>query len=579
MPRRGSDAVPHGRPTSLVAFFLVLQRSIPCRAALGSDRRGVRGVAAQQSSANAGAQVYYVSDVSDRFAGFVAAHKAAAQQFYSSEQDRLEAAIRDATSQHDKALLEDTVVGNEEARLELQSAFNQMETFVMTLKQAMGAQVGAASCQFLECGAHAFCEAAAEGGARCRCQEGYEGNGYVCNPPTRLSERPLFQLSPGVPRPQVADLRVSTLRGNLVALVYRDVSKSNRGYVMFGKAERTGVNWSMPLLFSNRSEAFGPALVELQDTPGIGIGIAIAYRDMDRGGSGILLGARYDPKQNLLSVAPPRAFARHQAQRLALVSLPQSRIAVVFAEHALSGAGGKLEGGAMYGSAALAKVHAGGAAPELVGKRRFVTGPVARLATTMLSPTSFVVAYRQGEEAADGAKGEASCAFAQLHGSELVFDPHPLSLEPEQTQIWSRSVTLIGDNMVAYAYHSGNEQLTKQAVLRVDPKTHRVSLLRAPEVIGRGFTPYVGSLSMDALQSQAPRLVTYFTAAGSTKPQVRLCGVAGDGLPGGCQDLSWADREVTSVDGAPVGDGRLLFAFTDARGTAYYALLGLLDPF
>lgn len=452
--------------------------------------------------------------------------------------------------------------------------------YVEALKREVGSREAEAACLGLTCGEHAFC-AGERGRVGCRCMEGYEGDGLECGPASRPAERVLFQ-SPTPPR--IADLRVSTLRGNRVALVYRDVTEGNRGYLMFGRAEPAGMRWNHPIPFSEHLQAFGPVLVELQG----GEGIAVAFRDADKGGSGVLLGGRHDPELNIVKFGPLRAFARHQAQAMGMVALPEALVAVVFAEHRANGAAGASEGGAAYGSAVLARVSVDGAGAEVVGKYRFASGPVARIATTMVSPASFLVAFRQAGETAVGERAEASCALARLRHGRLTFGRRVLSLEPERGQIWARSLALLGDGVVAYTYHSGGEQLTKQALLLVHPQTQQLSLLREPSVVGEGFTPYVGAVGTAAplpprlapapAAARGPRAATYFRGAGSARPTARVCSVDAVGLPNRCKDLAMTDHGATSISGAHVGDGRLIFVFSDARDVARYQLMGVMDP-
>jgi hypothetical protein len=278
---------------------------------------------------------------------------------------------------------------------------------------------------------------------------------------------------------------------------------------------------------------------------------------------------------------------------MALMPLPESRVAILFAEHALHGSGAEqVQGGMMYGSALLARLNVSeGSHPEVLGKQRFVKGPVARLSATMVSPTSFVVAFRHipAHSSLLGEKAEASCLLGTYHYGALGFDPKPLSLEPDQDEIWARSVAYLQDNLVAYTYHSGREQVTKQAVLYVDPATRQVSILREPEVISKGFTPFVGSLStstplrehqsagqLQLLEKQGARLFTYFAEGGGARGQ--FCRATPEDTLSDCQFFDWTSHELTSVSGTPVGDGRLLFFYADAGGSPHYQLVGLMDP-
>jgi len=532
------------------------------------------------------ADVYYATKMADRFTLFAAHRKSEVDQMHEKEQTRLQEAIQSAPDLHDKSVLEVTETRNEESRLESQNALNEMLNFVTTLKQAMGARGSAVSCLDLTCGMNAICQDSMVRGARCTCIDGYEGDGFVCNPPSSFMAHALFEVSRSPISSQVADIHVSLLHGGTVAVLYRDISRQHRGYMMLGKPDATTMRWTPPSPFSKESQAFGPTLVQLRNSTAV----AIAYRDQNRGGSGILHSGVYDPSRSEIRMGALRAFAKHQAQGVTMVPLPDSRLALLYSEHVLQGPAKLLAGGAMYGTAVLARVHGDGSAPELFGKHRFLSGPVSRLTSTMLSPTSFVVAYRQGDTTSDGKKAEASCILANLIGTELVFHPKPLSLEPEMSQMWARSLALIQDNTFTYTYHSGNEKKTKQAVIHADPRTHDMTLLQKPTVISEGFTPFVGTVSTSApllerdskvtslLQKEGPRLFTYYNSDGTSNPRARMCKVARGGLPSECRELDWARRDLSAAAGTPLADGRMLFVFTDARGIPFYQFVGLLEP-
>jgi len=349
---------------------------------------------------------------------------------------------------------------------------------------------------------------------------------------------------------------------------------------MFGTAGPTQIVWKPPVLFSKASAAFGPVFVKLQTDAGF----AIAYRDANRGGSAFLLGGTYNLNQNQVSFGAPRLFAVHQAQAFAMVALPRSRIALFFVEHLPGHAGGgKQLTASSFGSSLLAQVHTDGRAPELLSKQHFTSGPVARLAVATLSPESFAVAFRRMVDSPGTEKGEASCTFAQLHDNELLFGAHHLALEPEQDQIWARSVAPLDDATFAYTYHVGNEQLTKQAIVKVDHVTRMMSVLQKPKVIGEGFTPYISSVSSAMPETgnhthTKQRLITYFSTGGP-RPKSQICNVVTGGMLSGCQDVDWATQGMTSISGAQVGDGRLLFAFTDAQLAAHYQFVGVLNPY
>jgi hypothetical protein len=380
--------------------------------------------------------------------------------------------------------------------------------------------------------------------------------------------------------------------------VYRDISNAHKGYALLGHATAGSMRWHPPVLFSNQSQAFDPVVVQLQEGSDRRGGIAISFRDANRGGDGILVGGRIDPMTGKVILGTPRAFARNQAQAMVMLPLSDSRVAVVFAEHIVNDRVGQLRGGAMYGATLLAQVHSDGRPPEVINKDRFASGPVARLSATALSPTLLAIAYRLGGVDAGMDQAEAACIAGQVHRNHILFNSAPLLLEPDQTNIWSRSLVRIGENTLSYTYHSGKEKMTKQAIIRADPRTHHLELVQGPEVLAHGFSPVVGSVALvptvdeletqktgpfplsltESRRQQTVRLLTYVGQDGAKPVQARLCGISKKGVPSGCQDLTWSVRDLASVSGTPLSDGRFLFMFTDARGNPYYQFIGLMDP-
>jgi hypothetical protein len=575
--------------TSLVAIYPLF-----VIAAAGLNSLAVKnvGVASQDDD------IYYVTKMSDRFLSFLSKHEDAVAKFGAAEMDRLRSAIQSAPQSRDKALLEETARVNEENRLEAQNAFSRMRNFATTLKQAMGAVGSASRCEELTCGAHAYCAVDAALGAQCLCKEGYQGNGFICQTPMQFAIHSLIQFQPGQPHPKVADINVHTLRGDTIVAVYRDISNAHKGYALLGHATPENIRWHSPILFSNESRAFDPVIVQLQEESGHRGGIAIAYRDADRGGDGILVGGKISALTGEISVGTPKAFARHQAQAMAMLPLPDSRVAVIFAEHLLDDGPGQPRGGAMYGATLLAQVHTDGQAPQVINKERFAKGPVARLSVAALSPSLFAIAYRQGEIEPQAAQAEAACIAGQVRHNSIYFNSPAILLEPDQKNIWSRSLSRIGDNLLAYTYHSGNERVTKQAIISADAKTHHLKVVSGPEAVAHGFTPVVGSVALvptiedlaaqdtgpspvsftEQRRQQSVRLLTYAGHDGPKPAQARLCGISSSGIPSGCRDISWASHDLVSGSGTPLSDGRFLFLFTDARGNAFYQFVGLMDP-
>lgn len=552
---------------------------------------------AARSLRHASANTYYVSDVADRFTAVLQQMRARdAHESLAAAQDeaRLRDVIMHASTPQDKDLAELAVESQEESRLERENAEGAVASFVANLRQMGGDGASAHSCGELACGDLGYCDASGgQEGAVCRCRAGYQGNGFVCHPPTALVQHPLIQTAGGALPAQVADLHVSLLHGNNVAVAFRDKSRRDVGFVVIGEVRDGGVRWSRPTVISNRTAAFGPVLVELKSDPGH---LAVAYRTKDRGGDGILAFGKHD--KGRVFFGQPQVFARYQAQLATLLALPQSRVAVLFAEHQPRQGTATSGDFDMFGASLLAELVPGqeGTAPKspkLLGKYRFVEGPVSRISVAALSPLSFVVAYRAGQgpnEAAVSTSREATVSIAELWGPELVFTTHPLSLEPNQDHIWARSVVALGNNAFAYTYHSGNEQLTKQTIMQLDKTTHRLVMLQEPAVVSRGFTPFISTVSSvlnseehqtasqaALLQSQEHRLFTFVGSDKGAKGQGKICRVLqGGSALGGCKDAGLSAGQVFSVASTLLGDGRAFLLTSDAKGVASYALVGLM---
>jgi len=525
------------------------------------------------SSANA------VSDVAGRFSSLLQQlHDRDAEQSLldAADAERTRSTIQHAISLQDKALLEKAYELKEESRMEEENAQGLAASFAATLQQFSGQTEGASSCKGLPCGGNGFCDESSQEGARCRCKAGYQGTGLVCNPAVSFAEHPLISETPGSKAPQVADLHVASLRNNAVAVAFRDVSRQNRGFLVIGVAQDSGMRWSAPALLSS-SAVFGPVLTELDDSS-----LAIAYRTADRGGDGVLLAARRDA-ENRIQLGSPRVFTHYQAQSMSLIALPQSRVVVLFSEHQPSKVSpGKWE---HFGTSLLAEVlpgerQSGQIVPRVLGKYRFAQGAVSRISAAPLSSKLFAIAYRGGRtsdvEDASSSR-EASVSLAELWGSELVFTTKPLSVEPQKEQIWARSVAGLGDGAFAYTYHSGAEQVTKQVVLRLNAE-HRLEILQE-RVLASGFSPFVSTVSTvqrnEKAQQPGHRLFTFIGGGQGAQGQGQICGVSDQGLPDRCQDVGATGREVLAVAATLLTDNRVFLLTSSANGVPYYTLVGL----
>lgn len=511
--------------------------------------------------------VYYVVKLLDKFKNYAVKHQALSDVRHGQEMERLQEAMENSDESEDKTLLEATATENEESKLESQNAFNEMLNFVNTLKNAMGAKGSAPSCEDLTCGEHAVCVDTVMEGAGCKCEDGYEGDGFLCKPPISFTAHPLipFESKPGAAAPQVGEIHITVFQISRVAVVFRDVSKGEKGYFMLGRAGVAKMAWNYPKLFSNQTKAYGPVIAGLPNGR-----VAIAWRDQNVGGMGYIMGGQINPKTSLCTLGETIAFARNQAHGYAAIVLPNSRVALMYSERQLDSSG---KTKAMHGSALLTQIEKDGVPKEL-GKYHFAEGPITRLMATRLSSDSFVVAYRA--EAEGEKKEEANAIWAQMKGSELMFDPHPISLAPDETEIWGRDVSLVAKDYFAYSFHAGGEQVTKQAIVRVDPGTHKMTIVDGPSPIDEAPTPYVQSVSLP-FAPRAPHTFTYYQKPGSGIARAKVCPITPQGKMRDCTDLNFVGYELSTVAAEPLGEGRLLFVFADTTGTPYYQFVGLFD--
>mmetsp|Transcript_23978 Transcript_23978/g.55351 ORF Transcript_23978/g.55351 Transcript_23978/m.55351 type:complete len:575 (+) Transcript_23978:61-1785(+) len=563
---------------NLVTMLLILLSTIPGYGLATSTQKRVRGHTAAVADGPP-VDVYYVTRMADKFAAYTAKHKKAMETLHEKEQQRLEEAIEHAPTEKDKSLLETTASVNEMSRLEAVNALDQMETFVNTLKQAMGARGSVMSCHQLTCGTHGYCTQSMLNGATCVCKDGYEGDGFLCGPRRTQAPHVLLTRSAGAAPGQVADAHVIALPGNKLAVVYRDISDRQRGYMMLGHSSPEGTEWSAPMLFSGESQAYAPMLVALPSGS-----FAIVFRDQNRGGTGMLLSGTLPPANSskAVSFSSVRIFAKHLAQATALLPMAGSQFVVFYSEHVLKDS----RATGMYGAAVLAEAKANNDVPELLGKHRFALGAVTRLTAMPLSPSSFILAYRGGEQE-NGRSSEASCIFGQLKSSELVFSPHRLEVDPDHTQIWARSLQLVQSDTFTYTYFSGGEQATKQAIVKVDPVSHRLRVVHGPQVIAQGFTSFLNGVSTfpgapsKADQPQGPHNIATFMQGGADVPgHAHVCTVEpSTSLPSNCEAMTWSNFTVTSMSSTAINDGRVVMVFTDVQGTPYYQLLGMQRDF
>lgn len=534
--------------------------------------------AIQQYAKNAAADVYYIPELLDRFKLFAVQQQALTDHRHLYEVQRLNAAITATSNLGDKELLNETVHANLESRLEAQNAYLQMLNFVNTLKAvATGSDTSARTCNEITCGDYAICEED-EHGAKCRCEEGFDGDGFQCFPPHHFTAVSLFTLEGGK-KPNVKELHLTVFNDVHLGVVFRDANEGNRGFVMVGRAGLALVRWSTPVPFSGKAKAYGPVIAGLGERS-----LLIGYRDADEGGSGFVVsGVLNVTDQYKILLSTPELFAKNQAHTFSIVQLPHNRAALMYAESVVDDGGNVLEA---FGSACLAEVglpanHSlAPPPPSVMGKYRFSDVPVEHLSATLLTDSTFVVAYRGITDGPGGPQPpfkEASVVWGRvLKDGEVTFSPNPVSLEPETSQIWDRGVAVVSQNMFAYSYYCGISQELKMTVIKIDPNTHQMSITDGPKILSKGKSGYVGAINVP-FAPEIPHTYTFFDRPGEGVGTAQVCRVSQLGRITECKQRPFAGYDIPggAISGQLLWDGRLIFAFATKTGEPFYQVEAL----
>ena len=211
-----------------------------------------------------------------------------------------------------------------------------------------------------------------------------------------------------------------------------------------------------------------------------------------------------------------------------------------------------------------------------LGTFHFLEYAATRLTAKLLTPTSFIIGYR-GTKAVDEMdpdivhRQEASAMYGELVATELSFDPNPIDLEPETTNIWDRGLSLLGPNTFGYAYETGKDQATHLAVIHADAD-HQMKVMSRTK-LSEGFSPFVRMVDVP-YSIDDPHTLTYFQRDKKNIASICALNMTGGNLTD-CEETVWMDRELSSVASTSLGNGRTLFAFADKDGIPYYHVIGL----
>lgn len=518
--------------------------------------------------------VYYTVELLDKLKVDTEARALQEEDRYAYELKLLTAARAAAADENDRNNLADTIAEVQDARMQSRNASANALALYYTAKAALGGK-GAppANCGLLRCGENAECWEA-DSVASCRCKRCYQGDGETCRPsscaPTSyVARRSLIGNSDSRQIVHIHELHVAVFQKNRVAVVMRDSTDGDKGVLRIMSIGSIGANIGESQFFSVDGPAFGAKVSALDNGR-----LLVSYRDKNSNGEGFVVGGQADATKLSAVLRDPQPFAREQSFDVALVKLPSSRVVCLYAgtiENTTIEGSKQLFGGAM-----LMQILEGGLI-SFVGKYRFSHGQrVSQLAATLVTPTSFIVAYRAqpqfDTDAVPGQSHELSISWIGLTDGELAVSPSPLFIEPGLTEMWDRDVSLVSANLVACSYQSGSEKLTKLVIVKVDPATHQLEQVGTPHIIGQGAATHVKSVSLDA-GIAGPHSFTFLQYRNQLS-EAETCRVSPSGQVGKCGHAAWSRSELYAMSSARLDDGRLFVAYVDAEYAPFFEAFG-----
>jgi hypothetical protein len=519
----------------------------------------------------AGADVYYVAESLDRLKFATAKQQLAAEERYRLENLRLMAATTQAQLPADRSLLETTVQVTAESQMEEMNAFKALYNMYYTLKANFGSVNTAPSCELMTCGEHARC-VSVDGVATCQCKPCFAGNGFMCKPsscsPTnRATAQPIAPFLKKIPA--MEDISVAVFQQDRIVAAFRDKKQNNGGFLLVGKAREADIEWGQMQPISSKKDlkVYSPQIIATATGR-----IVVVFRDGVSDATGYLVGGYIvngngTDAGNRAVMLEPTGFVKSQTEAASLVALASYRVVCLYAHPE-----GPNE--QAYGGAIFLQLLKGGSL-SILGKYRFAEHKVTNIRAVALRPTSFVVAYRDPppeDGSTQSYSRELSVIWMSMQDDELMVDPHPIVLEPNQKDMGVRDVSLVSENLFSYSYQSRGDSKTKLAIVRVDPDSHRMQVTDDTKVVAEGETPFVKSISLPFL-SLAPHTLTYLQHP-NRNSVAETCRITPKGKISDCQELPWANTHVSDVTATRLGDGRLVFVFADEKQDPYYQMLG-----
>lgn len=561
-----------------LCFFFILAQLATRAVSLRTSGSGSRLHAGRASETQI---TRYLIQMIDRYKRSADMNRKAVARRHVAEALLLETTLNETLDEKTKSALKDSLAHSKKSVAETDRIYGNMVAFSDSMENLLqaAAKYGSA-CEETMCGAHASCTDTTEG-PQCVCNEGYVGNvraGQDCYAPPEFRPHRLLHEGQGGFGTHAADMSVSVFGENKIAVVFRDVSRDNRGVVVTGSVREAGmVDLATPEEFTAQGgKAFDPVV---GGTPSRRI--AIAWRDADRHGACWMRSAQIGGTgirgASMAKVwGAPMSFCRGQSHKMSMVPFSNERLAVMFSDKVVATQHTPTE---LFGNSLLVQLDPRGSIVNL-GKFRFADSAVCRLEVTQLSATGFVLGARASraagdlETAAAPTRQEAMAVYGELVDDELVFSPNAMNLEPQGSQIWARGLSLIAPDTFAYSYQAGASNEIKMAVVAVDPVSHQMSVLRHPTVVHPGFSPYVGMISVPYTPTD-PHTLVYYEAHNTSR--VSICSwVHADKMAKDCEEYTWLTSKLSSISGVHLGGGKTFMVFAaESTGAPYYGVFGL----
>jgi len=501
---------------------------------------------------------------------------AGVRERHSSEALKLAQAVAEASNDTNvRKALEASVVSNELTLADTEKVYTNIINFSKSVESLLQAATSKDSgCEQTACGMHSSCTETTSG-AVCVCDEGYVGLGTDCAVPPELKPRTLLYEGTGGTVTQATDMHIAVFEQNVVGIVFRDITRGNIGRVVIGSVREAGMSDLAPpeQFTASGAKAYDPVIAGTEDGR-----FAVAWRDEARSGACYMRGGALGTTNirgatKSITWGTTIQFCKDQAHKMAIVSLPANRVAVMFADKVMATRHTPTE---YFGNSIFAQIDPIGDV-TVGGAFRFANYAVTRLEATKISSKAFVVAARGASEVDEmegkplDTKQQAIAIYGEVLETTLIFDPTPVNLAPNSEDIWARDVSLIAPNTFAYAYQDGGQQNIKLAVVQVDPMANstanRMSLLVQPTVIHNGFSPYVNMLSVPYTAAE-PHTLVYYEANGIS--QIHTCTWDFENYKlTQCEAMPWLNAKVTSVSGVHLGGGKAYLTFAPESGRPY----------